>query len=101
VKAILWAQRPVAASAVKDLEEIRFWYADQTVPAIGEKFIREIIAQAERSADFPESGRMVPEFGKANLRDIILAPFRIICRLDKSRVRIVRVWHSEGLLKMP
>ena len=90
-----------AESAVKDLEEIRSWYADQYIPAIGEKFIREIIAQVERLSDFPESGRMVPEFGIANLREIIHAPFRIVYRLDKSHPRIVRVWRSERLLKMP
>jgi toxin ParE1/3/4 len=90
-----------AVSAVKDLEEVRSWYADQNVPEVGEKLIREIIAQVERLADYPESGRMVPEFGIANLREIILAPFRIVYRLDKSRARIVRVWRSERLLKMP
>jgi toxin ParE1/3/4 len=90
-----------AESAVKDLEEIRSWYADQNVPEIGEKFIKEIIALIERLADFPESGRMVPEFGIANLREIIHPPFRIVYRFDKSRARIVRVWRSERLLKMP
>ncbi|MBU2054539.1 MAG: type II toxin-antitoxin system RelE/ParE family toxin, partial [Proteobacteria bacterium] len=55
----------------------------------------------ERLAEFPESGRIVPEFGIAHLREIIHPPFRIVYRLDKMRVRIVRVWHSERLLKMP
>lgn len=27
--------------------------------------------------------------------------FRIVYRLDKERVRVVRVWRSERLLKMP
>ena len=90
-----------AESAVKDLEGILTWYANQQVPVIGEKFIREIMAQVERLTDFPESGRMVPEFGIANLREIIHSPFRIVYRLDRSRARIVRVWRSERLLKMP
>lgn len=91
----------LAESAVKDFEEIHSWYADQDFPSISEKLLREIIAQVERLADFPESGRMVPEFGIANLREIIHPPFRIVYRLDKDRVRIVRVWRSERLLKMP
>jgi plasmid stabilization system protein ParE len=90
-----------AESAVKDLEAIRNWYFDQQVPAVGERLLREIISQVERLADFPESGRVVPEFGIMNLREIIYSPFRIVYRFDKSRVRIVRVWRSEGLLKMP
>jgi len=90
-----------AESAVKDLEAIRNWYADQQVPDVGERILREIISQVERLADFPESGRVVPEFGIMNLREIIHSPFRIVYRHDKSRVRIVRVWRSERLLKMP
>ena len=90
-----------AASAVKDMEAIRTWYADQQVPTVGEKLLREVISQVERLADFPESGRIVPEFEIVNLREIIFSPFRIVYRLDKSRVRIVRVWRSERLLKMP
>lgn len=90
-----------AVSAVEDLEEIRAWYADQQVPEVGERLIGEIISQIERLSDFPESGRMVPEFGVAHLREIIHPPFRVVYRLDKNRVRIVRVWRSERLLKLP
>jgi toxin ParE1/3/4 len=90
-----------AVSSVRDLEEIRAWYADQQVPDVGERLLREVFYQIERVADFPESGRIVPEFGVAHLREIIHPPFRIVYRLDKTRVRIVRVWRSERLLKMP
>lgn len=90
-----------AASAVSDLEEIREWYTEQLVPEVGERLIREVIAQVERLADFPESGRIVPEFGIVPLREIIHPPFRIVYRLDDLRVRVVRVWRSERLLKMP
>ena len=90
-----------AASAVKDLEEIREWYAEQQVPDVGERLLGEVVSQVERLADFPESGRIVPEFGVAHLREIIYPPFRIVYRFDDIRVRIVRVWRSERLLKMP
>jgi len=90
----------IAESAVKDLEAIRNWYVDQQVPVVGERLLREIIFQVERLADFPESGHVVPEFGMMNLREIIYSPFRIVYRIDKSRVRIVRVWRGERQLKM-
>lgn len=89
------------ASAVNDLDDIRSWYADQQVPAVGDKLLREIVSQIERLGSFPESGRVVPEFGITNLREIICLPFRIIYRLDESRIRVVRVWRSERLLKRP
>jgi toxin ParE1/3/4 len=90
-----------AVSAVKDLEEIKDWYIDRQVPDVGERLLGELVSQVEKLAEFPESGRIVPEFGIAHLREIIHPPFRIVYRLDKKRVRIVRVWRSERLLKMP
>ena len=35
-----------------------------------------------------------------NLREIIFAPFRIVYRLDGNKIKIVRVWRSERLLKI-
>lgn len=87
-------------SAINDLEEIRGWYAEQQVPEVGERLIGEVVDQVERLSDFPETGRMVPEFGVAHLREIIHPPFRIVYRLGENRVRIVRVWRSERPLKM-
>jgi toxin ParE1/3/4 len=90
-----------ATSALKDMEAIRSWYADQQAPAVGEKLLRDIISQVERLGTFPESGCIVTEFGIANLREVIYSPFRIIYRLDENKIRVVRVWRSERLLKMP
>ena len=86
-----------AASAVADLEAIRSWYAGQQAPEVGERLLREIVAHVEQLVDFPESGRMVPEFGLVQLREIIHPPFRIVYRFDQDRGRVVRVWRSERL----
>ena len=90
-----------AASAVEDLETIRSWYAEQQVPDVGERLLGEVISQVERLAEFPESGRVVPEFGLAKLQEVIHSPFRIVYRLDEDRVRIVRVWRCARLLRVP
>ena len=89
-----------AVSAVRDLENIRKWYMQQDVPDVGIRLLREVISQVERLEDFPESGRIVPEFGLDRLREIIHPPFRIVYRLENHRVRIVRIWRSERQLKM-
>lgn len=89
-----------AESAVADLEDIIAWYADQQVPEVGKRLVGEVVAQVERLADFPESGSIVPEFELANLREIIHPPFRIVYRVDAARIRIVRVWRSERLMKV-
>src|SRR5512137_1282299 len=94
----LMASRSVIAfaeSAVGDLEDILAWYGDQHVPDVGKRLVGEVIAQVERLADFPESGRIVPEFGLTNLREIIFPPFRIVYRIDAAHIRIIRMWRSE------
>ncbi len=90
-----------ALTAVEDLEDARVWYADQHVPEVGERLVREVVAHADRLSEFPEMGRVVPEFADPRLREIVHPPFRIVCRLDDDRVRIVRVWRSERELDVP
>ena len=91
----------LAESAVSDLEGIREWYQDQGVPEVGERLILEIFERIETLAAHPEIGRIVPELGQAFLRELIHPPFRIVYRLDPGRVRIVRVWRGERLLRLP
>jgi plasmid stabilization system protein ParE len=90
-----------AISAFHDLAAIRDWYKDQQTPDTGKRLVSEIISQVERLADFPESGRVVPEFGISNLREVIWPPFRVVYRFDGNKIRVVRVWRSERVLKMP
>jgi len=90
-----------ALSAVVDLEEVRRWCVEQDAPEVGERLLGEIVAAIEGLTDFPESGRVVPEFGVEGLREIVHPPFRIVYRLEAERVRIVRVWRSERLLRLP
>lgn len=87
-----------SALAIDGLESIREWYASQESPQVGERLIREAIAAVEQLADFPERGRIVPEFGSVQLREVIHPPFRIVYRFDGKRVRVVRIWRSERLL---
>ena len=90
-----------AKSAVVDLENVRRWYVERGAPEVGERLLREIVAAVEMLADFPEGGRVVPEFGVAALREISHSPFRIVYRIDAERVRIVRLWRGERVLRLP
>ena len=95
----------LSESALGDLEGIREWYpvarGSQGVPEVGERLLFEILEHIEPLSDHPEIGRIVPEFGQTFLRELIHPPFRIVYRLDPGRVRIVRVWRGERLLRLP
>ena len=83
-----------AESALRDLEEIRAWHAEQGVPVVGDRLVAEVFQQIEHLVDHPDMGRMVPEFNQPFLRELIHPPFRIVYRRDPTRLRVVRVWRS-------
>lgn len=91
----------LSESAVRDLEDVRDWYASQSAPQIGERLVSEVIGEIEQLAHFPESGRIVPEFDTAWLRELVRPPFRIVYRFDSDSVKVVRVWRSERLMSDP
>jgi plasmid stabilization system protein ParE len=89
-----------AESALVDLEELRAWYAEQGAPEVGERLVAEIFERVAALADHPDMGRVVPEFDQPFLRELIHSPFRIVYRRESARVRVVRVWRSERLLRL-
>jgi plasmid stabilization system protein ParE len=95
------ARVSVAESALSDLAGIQEWYAEEGVPEVGDRLVAEIFKRVEVLADHPDIGRVVPEFDQTFLRELIHPPFRIVYRRDPLRVRIVRVWRSERLLRLP
>lgn len=90
-----------AVSAVSDLDRIRVYYAEQDVLEVGDRLVAEIVSRIETLSVHPDAGRIVPEFGMDFLRELIFPPFRIVYRRDSNKVRVIRVWRSERLLKLP
>lgn len=77
------------------------WYAEQGVPDVGVRLLREIFARVEALRDHPDMGRIVPEFGQPHIRELIHSPFRIVYRRDSKRLHVIRVWRSERILALP
>jgi toxin ParE1/3/4 len=82
-------------SAQLDLKDIAAFIADDS-PSAAQRFVKSLFQVAERLADFPESGRIVPEFDDPGIREVIRRPCRIVYRINRTRrtVEIVRVWHA-------
>ena len=84
-----------APSAILDLKDIVSFIAESS-PENSVRFGRKIFQQVEQLTNFPESGRIVPEFDDPVIREIIRKPCRIIYRLKSQShiVEIVRIWHA-------
>ena len=91
----------IAKSALHDLETVRAWYVEEGVPDVGVRLLAEVLQRIQSLADHPELGRVVPEFDQPFLRELLQPPFRIVYRRDPQRVRIVRIFRSERLLRLP
>jgi toxin ParE1/3/4 len=54
-----------------------------------------------RLEDFPESGRIIPEFPELPYREVIISPYRFFYKIKADFVWIVAVWHGAQLPKGP
>ncbi|MDQ7248466.1 type II toxin-antitoxin system RelE/ParE family toxin [Dongia sedimenti] len=70
-------------------------YIAQDSPVAAQQFVEKLIAAVERLAQFPESGRHVPESEMENVRELIFGSYRIIYRPETpERVLIVAIVHG-------
>ncbi len=93
----------IAPSAKADLADIVRYIARHNSDAAA-RLGYELITRVEILANFPEIGRVVPEFQQPNLREVICRSYRIIYRLrrDEQRIDIVRFWHgARGFPRIP
>jgi len=54
-----------------------------------------------RLGDFPDSGRVVPEFPDLQFRDVIVDPYRFFYRVKGGTVWVVATWHGAQIPDVP
>lgn len=69
-------------------------YAAQHSKIYADRLIDKLTRRSEQIGLFPRSGRMVPEYRREDLREVIERPYRIIYRLKEEQVDVVAVVHS-------
>ena len=70
-----------------------------TSPAYADRVLDRLLTRSEQLADFPKSGRAVPEFERDDVRELIERPYRLIYRVLETRVDVLAVVH--GRQQMP
>jgi len=85
---LLWSPRSVA-----DLEEIRA-FIEVDSSAWADLTVRRLVAAVERLRAFPDSGRMVPERQRPDLREVVSGKYRIVYRRKPDLVEIVTVFRG-------
>ena len=64
--------------------------------------VRRLLHSVDRLRDFPQAGRIVPEYSDATIREIILRPYRIVYRVvTDDELHVLTIHHgSRGALNV-
>jgi toxin ParE1/3/4 len=81
------------------LEAIAYIHWDN--PSAAASFRQKAEKILSRLKEFPESGRLVPEFSDLPFREVIVRPYRFFYRTKNKTVWVIAVWHSAQLPEEP
>ena len=81
------------------LSAIAYIWRDK--PSAAKKFREYSETVLRRLEDFPESGRIIPEFPDLPYREVIVSPYRFFYKIKGEIVWIVAVWHGAQLPEKP
>ncbi len=85
--------------ALERVNEIADHIAENNVET-ARVWLMDIFGVVERLQDFPESGRVVPEVKRPNIREIIFKNYCVIYRVERKQVSILTVRHSKQKLPL-
>ncbi|MCI0343216.1 MAG: type II toxin-antitoxin system RelE/ParE family toxin [Planctomycetales bacterium] len=63
-------------------------------------FAERVLRAVERLEALPESGRVVPEAGRADIREIVVQNYRAIYHVEAGRVLLLTIHHGARLLDL-
>ena len=85
---VIWSNE-----ATDDLAAIHDYFANDS-PEYATKTVKRILQRARQIANFPFSGRMVPELNNQDIRELIEGSYRIIYVTLPQEVRVLTVYHT-------
>jgi plasmid stabilization system protein ParE len=89
VTSLFWTDRAQA-----DLAAIRA-FLEVDSPHYAAVIVRRLLHAVDRLQDFPQSGRMVPEYANPAIREVVLRPYRIVYRIvSEQEVYVLTVHHG-------
>lgn len=73
-------------------EAMAFIAADS--PHTAARWLDAILESSGQLAKFPDSGRIVPEAGREEIRELIFSPYRLVYRHDSDVVYVTMLLHE-------
>jgi len=85
---VIWA-----AAALNDLDAIAAYIANDS-PDHAALFVARLIEATDSLADFPQSGRPIPECDDRAWREVIVGAYRVMYRIEGEAVWISGIVHG-------
>jgi len=78
--------------ALARLDELHAHIAAED-PSAAAKTIERLLARTRQLPEHPHSGRAVPDYRRADLRELLERPYRIIYRITGECIEIITIKH--------
>ena len=86
---LFWTDRAQA-----DLSAVRA-FIEVNSPHYASVIVRRLLHAVDRLQDFPQSGRIVPEYADPAIREVVLRPYRIVYRIVSAQeIHVLTVHHG-------
>ena len=93
MRALRWSEHAVAQlAAVAE-------YVSLSSPVYAEHLVDRIARRLDQAREFPESGRVVPEFTRVEIRELIESPYRLVYRVRPDAIEVLSVLHGRQQLR--
>ena len=89
---IVWS--PLAVQRLREAPE----YIARDKPGAAESWVNGAFEAVGQLAEFPHSGRVVPELGRPDIREVIYDIYPIIYRVSPEAILVLTVQHGKQLL---
>lgn len=82
--------------ALENLEAIRTYIA-RSSERYAALHVERLFAAVDRLQHFPESGRIVPEIQRQDIREVLVGSYRIVYLVGPGTVHVLTVFHGARL----
>jgi plasmid stabilization system protein ParE len=62
------------------------------------KWARGVFDQCQVLSNQPESGRIVPEFNRPEIREVIHGSYRLVYEIKSNQIDMLTIWHTRQML---
>lgn len=67
-------------------------------PAAAKRVVVRLLERCSQLVDLPRSGRRVEDYGRDDIRQLLIRPYRVVYRIKPDQIDILTVKHYRRLL---